>query len=200
MQNIEFGVVTQKVLINVEEGTAFTPFSPVDESGAIANNGDAYGIVIDALGIGEVKQLVVMTAGCIDKICAEQHYGESYSAEAISALENIVIYDNHKIGGGGGGSMVVNFTYTYDEETDTDLITSDKTQDEIIEAMQVGIVVSGKIIFVDDDAVVPLGYAILDFEHGIENSRVVFGFIRSGVNNAYMIFHDNESDSWVFGA
>lgn len=99
---------------------------------------------------------------------------------------------------GGGGGMVVNFTYTYDEETDTDSITSDKTQDEIIEAMQAGIVVSGKIIL--DDIVVPVGYAILDFRNGAENKYVAFGFIASReYNNAYMAYHDNESDSWVLG-
>lgn len=132
MQNIEFGVVTQKTIINVEEGYPLKTFAPVDENGEIANNGDAYGIVIDALGIGEVKQLVVMTAGCIDKICAEQHYGESYSAEAISALENIVIFDNHKIGGGGGGGMmVVKATYNEDDES----YTVDKTFEEICNAL-----------------------------------------------------------------
>lgn len=118
----------------------------------------------------------------------------------LTAGENISIVDNviSATGGGGGGGMVVNFTYTYDEETDTDSITSDKTQDEIIEAMQAGIVVSGKIIL--DDIVVPVGYAILDFRNGAENRCVAFGFIASREdNNAYVAYHDNESDSWILG-
>lgn len=78
--------------------------APVDRNGNIANDGNAYGIVLCKETENEkywVKyNLVVMVAGYCDIIDAQEIWGDEYSAEAIAAMSDIVFCDDHKIGGG----------------------------------------------------------------------------------------------------
>lgn len=82
--------------------------APVDRNGNIANDGNAYGIVLCKETENEKYwvryNLVVMVAGYCDIIDAQAIWGDEYSAEAIAAMSDIVFCDDHKIGGGGGGS------------------------------------------------------------------------------------------------
>lgn len=78
--------------------------APVDRNGNIANDGNAYGIVLCKETENEkywVKyNLVVMVAGYCDIIDAQNIWGGEYSAEAIAAMSDIVFCDNHMIPGG----------------------------------------------------------------------------------------------------
>lgn len=80
--------------------------APVDRNGNIANDGNAYGIVLCKETENEKYwvryNLVVMVAGYCDIIDAQEIWGDEYSAEAIAAMSDIIFCDDHKIGGGGG--------------------------------------------------------------------------------------------------
>lgn len=107
--------------------------APVDRNGNIANDGNAYGIVLCKETENEKYwvryNLVVMVAGYCDIIDAQEIWGDEYSAEAIAAMSDIVFCDDHKIGGGGGGAMVVEVDY------DGEQFVSTKTVDEVKNAM-----------------------------------------------------------------
>ena len=81
--------------------------APVDRNGNIANDGNAYGIVLCKETENEkywVKyNLVVMVAGYCDIIDAQEIWGDEYSAEAIAAMSDITFCDNHELPTGGGG-------------------------------------------------------------------------------------------------
>ena len=81
--------------------------APVDRNGNIANDGNAYGIVLCKETENEkywVKyNLVVMVGGYCDIIDAQEIWGDEYSAEAIAAMSDITFCDNHELPTGGGG-------------------------------------------------------------------------------------------------
>ena len=80
--------------------------APVDRNGNIANDGNAYGIVLCKETENEKYwvryNLVVMVAGYCDIIDAQAIWGDEYSAEAIAAMSDITFCDNHELPTGGG--------------------------------------------------------------------------------------------------
>lgn len=106
MRNIKFDFDATKQNIFVNQNASVPVGAPVDQSGAVANNGNAIGIVIGAkkqvISGRFVKNLVVMVAGYCDIIDAQEIWGDEYSAEAMAAMSDIIFCDDHKIGGGGG--------------------------------------------------------------------------------------------------
>lgn len=106
MKKVKFDFDATKRNIFVNQNAAVPVGAPVDQIGAVANNGNAIGIVIGAkkqvISGRFVKNLVVMVAGYCDIIDAQEIWGDEYSAEAIAAMSDIIFCDDHKIGGGGG--------------------------------------------------------------------------------------------------
>lgn len=106
MKKVKFDFDATKQNIFVNQNAAVPVGAPVDQIGAVANNGNAIGIVIGAkkqvISGRFVKNLVVMVAGYCDIIDAQEIWGDEYSAEAIAAMSDIIFCDDHKIGGGGG--------------------------------------------------------------------------------------------------
>lgn len=104
MKKVKFDFDATKQNIFVNQNAAVPVGAPVDQIGAVANNGNAIGIVIGAkkqvISGRFVKNLVVMVAGYCDIIDAQEIWGDEYSAEAIAAMSDIVFCDNHKIPGG----------------------------------------------------------------------------------------------------
>lgn len=100
MQKIKFDFEAKKEIINVSPDASVPIGAPVNENGILANDNTAYGVVLDAQGVGVHRQLVVMVAGYCDIIDAQNIWGGEYSAEAIAAMSDIVFCDNHMIPGG----------------------------------------------------------------------------------------------------
>lgn len=165
--------------------------APVDRNGNIANDGNAYGIVLCKETENEkywVKyNLVVMVAGYCDIIDAQAIWGDEYSAEAIAAMSDIVFCDNHKIGG-GGGMMAAHIIYNEDDDT----YSCDKTFDEIKSALPF-------VILVDADGCI--GYSVDSFEHEIRFFRFYAGTTQSGddakINALYYTTFSVMSDNTV---
>lgn len=84
--------------------------APVDQNGNIANDGNAYGIVLCKETENEKYwvryNLVVMVAGYCDIIDAQAIWGDEYSADAMAAMSDIMFCDNHQLPTGGGGEYV----------------------------------------------------------------------------------------------
>lgn len=109
--------------------------APVDRNGNIANDGNAYGIVLCKETENEkywVKyNLVVMVAGYCDIIDAQEIWGDEYSAEAIAAMSDITFCDNHELPTGGGGGWPSDLPkpsvggYGYTEQGEQTVITWD---------------------------------------------------------------------------
>ena len=138
--------------------------SPVSSAGVVANSGSAFGIVPQAYNEEPLeKTIYVLVGGHVDLNEIETLYGSSYDDAAISALNGIHFYKNGKsidytlpkasadtLGGikvgsglsidssgvlsasGGGGSFVITAT------TEDDVITLDKTWQEIYDALADG--------------------------------------------------------------
>ena len=151
--------------------------APVDRNGNIANDGNAYGIVLYKETENEKYwvryNLVVMVAGYCDIIDAQAIWGGEYSAEAIAAMSDITFCDNHELPtGGGGGVMVVNFDIQFNEEEMTASVTADKTPAEVLEMMKTSVVIgnAGGIL-----GNVPVGCALID-----GNASPAFNLIEVG--------------------
>lgn len=81
----------------------------------------------------------------------------------VTAANGEVIHkiDKKYLPEAGGGAMVVHFTYSYDEETDTELVTADKTPSDVVEAMKTALVMG---VFNDEyvgKENIPLGCATM---------------------------------------
>lgn len=181
MKKVKFDFDATKQNIFVNQNAAVPVGAPVDQIGAVANNGNAIGIVIGAkkqvISGRFVKNLVVMVAGYCDIIDAQEIWGDEYSAEAKSAMSDIVFCDDHKIGGGGGWPADLPKPsvggYGYTEQGNQTVITWDgdtEGRDSITDAL---FKVSDEV---PNDAEISSGViAFNDGESGIVGSGFQFG-------------------------
>lgn len=124
--------------------------APVDRNGNIANDGNAYGIVLCKETENEKYwvryNLVVMVAGYCDIIDAQNIWGDEYSAEAIAAMSDITFCDNHQLptgcGGGGGDFFIVSMEMNFTGD-DGGTLVADKTTQDVMDAID-----GGKIVLI----------------------------------------------------
>lgn len=69
---------------------------PISKTGASANNGNAYGVIVGIIGDGSSRRVRVMTNGYIDYDKVKENYME-YTDEAINALTGITLCSGGKL-------------------------------------------------------------------------------------------------------
>lgn len=202
----------EKVTMPWAGETYFIPAGTPMSADGIANDGNAIGILAESARLeyeydygtnpyGKVDYTYsVITHGYVNTDDAEASFGGTYSDECRSALSNIVFCDNHKIGGGGAsGAMVVNLTYSYDEETDTELVTADKTPSEVYEAMKTSLVIG----ICNDETIrggnYPLGCATALIIDGIPTSRFSVTINNEGAEYVLNFTGNIEDNLWYAG-
>lgn len=123
--------------------------TPISEDGQVSNNSNAKYVVAEDFYFysntpNQAKVAPVIKKGYVDKALAEEVWGDTYSEDALSALETagVIVVDGALSTGsaaGGGSVLVVNVTES--AVAGTPVYTADKTAGEMYEAMQNGMVV-----------------------------------------------------------